>query len=144
MKNEDALFVQANGILKATRIGIAAAGNDCDTRKSRMATITYGTAHRDSWTLMLAKNAHRARYHQVNHTVISTGSDGLFGGNEIMPNQLPAVMDLSMPSDPSSRPMRGKGSTTKRCVGDKLVRLPVCQGNPADRLTGYQDVSPLM
>ena len=82
MKNEDALFVQANGILKATRIGIAAAGKDCDTHESGLATVTYGTAHRDSWTLMLAKNAHRARYHQVNHTVISTGSGGLDGGNE--------------------------------------------------------------
>ena len=93
---------------------------------------------------MLAKKTHRARYRQVSHTVISLGSGGLDGGNENTSNQLPAFMDLSTPSDPSSRPMRGKGSTTKRCVGDKLVRLPVCQGNPADRLTGYQDVSPLM
>jgi hypothetical protein len=83
MKNEDALFVQANGTLKATRIGIAAAGNDCDTHESGLATVIYGTAHRDSWTLMLAKSAHRARYHQVNHTVVSRVSGGNGGGNPI-------------------------------------------------------------
>ena len=58
MKNEDALFVQANGILKATRIGIAAAGNDCDPIEVEMVTITSETALRDPWTHILSKKTH--------------------------------------------------------------------------------------
>lgn len=111
------MFVQAKDILKATRIGIAAAGNDCDTNESEMATITYGTAHRDSWTHMLAKKGHRTRYRQVNHTVISPRSGGLDGGNPITLNQPPAFTIQSMPNYPSSRPTVASSRAAGSSIG---------------------------